>query len=149
MVWAIQARSSTISRRSIRTKSGSSWNSYQKSSWDGFKNYESMNFREEDWSKIKTLLMSSRPKFRNCRMKSIVWMTWEILRIPSQYAVKHPTFPVNQRYFHLIVIQEDCHAAIITSQIHGIRRVYGRKVCANPRASSSSHYPREVQSLDF
>ena len=29
-------------------------------------------------------------------------------RLPSQYAVDHPTFPVSQRYFHLVVIQEDC-----------------------------------------
>ena len=34
--------------------------------------------------------------------------TREILRMPSQYAVDHPTFPVNRRYFHHIVIQEDC-----------------------------------------
>ena len=32
-------------------------------------------------------------------------MTREILRMPSQYTVDHPTFPVNQRFFHLIVIQ--------------------------------------------
>ena len=31
-----------------------------------------------------------------------------VLRMPSQYAVDHPTFPGNGRYFHLIVIQEDC-----------------------------------------
>ena len=51
-------------------------------------------------------------------------MTREILRMPSQYAVNHATFPVNQRYFHLVVIQKDCHAAKITIQIHGIRRVH-------------------------
>ena len=34
-VWPIQARSITTSIRTIRTKSGSSWNSYPKSSWDG------------------------------------------------------------------------------------------------------------------
>ena len=28
-------------------------------------------------------------------------MTREILRMPSQYAVDHPTFPVNQRHSHL------------------------------------------------
>ena len=37
-----------------------------------FKNYESMNFREEDRSKIRTLLMNSRPEFRNYKIKSIV-----------------------------------------------------------------------------
>ena len=34
-VWPIQARSTTSSRTTIRTKSGSSWSSYQKSLWDG------------------------------------------------------------------------------------------------------------------
>ena len=32
----------------------------------------------------------------------------DCLRMPSQYAVDHPTFPVNLRYFHHVVIQEDC-----------------------------------------
>ena len=31
-------------------------------------------------------------------------MAREILRMLSQYAVDYPTFPVNQRFFHLIVI---------------------------------------------
>ena len=63
-VWSIQARSTTSSRRTIRTKSGSSCNSYEKSQWVGriwreLKNYGSMNFREEDWSKIRTLWMGT------------------------------------------------------------------------------------------
>ena len=53
----------------------------------------------------------------------------------------HPTFPVNQRCFHLIVIQGDCHAASISRQIFGIRRVYRETFFANPRASFSSPYP--------
>ena len=68
-------------------------------------------------------------------------MTQEISRMPSQYAVDHPTFPVNRRYFHLIVIQEDCNAAIISRRLLGIRRVYRGNVFANPRASSSSPNP--------
>ena len=48
--------------------------------------------------------MNSRPRLRNYRLNSIVWMTREILRMPNQCAVDYPTFPVNQRYFHLIVI---------------------------------------------
>ena len=58
--------------------------------------------------KIKTLSLKSRPEFRNYRMKSIVWMTREILKMLNHYAVDHPTFPVNQRYLHLIVILEGC-----------------------------------------
>ena len=45
--------------------------------------------------------MNSRPEFRNYRMKLIVSVTREVLRMPSQYAVDHPTFPVNQRSFHV------------------------------------------------
>ena len=46
-----------------------------------------------------------------------------------QYAVDHPTFPVIQRYFHLIVIQEDCQAAAFSRQIFGIRRYIGKRFC--------------------
>ena len=69
--------------------------------WREFKSNESMNLREKDQSKIKTLSLNSRPEFRNFRMKSIVLMTREILRILSQYAVDYPTFPVNQCFFPL------------------------------------------------
>ena len=34
--------------------------------------------------------------------------TRQFSRMLSQYAVDHLTFPVNQRHFHLVVIQEDC-----------------------------------------
>ena len=42
--------------------------------WSEFKSYELTNLREEDRSKIRTLLKNSRQEFRNYRMKSIVWM---------------------------------------------------------------------------
>ena len=51
-------------------------------------------------------------------------MTREILRMPSQYAVDHPTFPVNQRYFHLIVIQEGLLSRNGQAARFGIRRVH-------------------------
>ena len=101
-----------------------------------FKSQESMNIREEDWSKIRTLLMNSRPEFTNYRMKSIVWMTRETLRMPSQYAVDHPTFPVNQRYFQLLS-RSNQPPDIWNS--HGI----SGNVFVNPDASSSSPYPGE------
>ena len=69
--------------------------------WSEFKSQESTNLREEDWSKIKTLSMNSRPEFRNYRMKSSVWMIREILKMLNQYAVDYPTLPVKQRYSHL------------------------------------------------
>ena len=36
--------------------------------------HESMNLREEGWSKIRTLFMNSRPEFRNYRMKLDEWL---------------------------------------------------------------------------
>ena len=76
--------------------------------WSEFKGQESMNFREKDWSKIKTPLMNSRPEFSNYGMKLIVWMIREILKMLNQYAVDNPTLPVNQRYSHLFVILAGC-----------------------------------------
>ena len=76
--------------------------------WSDFKGQHSMNFREEDWSKIKTLSLKSRPEFRNYRMKLIVWMIREILKMLNQYAVDYPTLPVNQRYTHLFEILAEC-----------------------------------------
>ena len=100
--------------------------------WREFKSYESMNFREEDWSKIRTLLMNSRPEFRNYRMKSVVWMIREILKMLSQHAKDYPTFPVNRCYFHFIVILRNYEAD--THAISG-------NVVVNPPASSSSLSP--------
>ena len=59
----------------------------------------------------------------------------------SQYAVDYPTFPVNRRYFHLVVIlggllsRSDQPPDIWDTQ--GI----SGNVSANPPASSSSPYP--------
>ena len=41
-------------------------------------------------------------------MKLIVRMIREIFETLNQYAVDHPTFPVNQRYSHLIQILVEC-----------------------------------------
>ena len=94
--WTTPTRSTTTSRTTRRTKSGSSWNSYQKSSWDGRIEESSRItnrwiFEKKIDRKSGHFLMNSRPEFRNYRMKSIVWMTREILTVPSQYAVDHPT----------------------------------------------------------
>ena len=67
--------------------------------WKEFKNYESMSFREEDSLKTKTLTISSWPRYNNCKMRSIVWMIQENLKMPNQHEVDtYPTFPVNLRY---------------------------------------------------
>ena len=89
--------------------------------WSDFKALHSVQFQWENWSKIKIPSLNSLARFRNYRMKLIVWMTRDILRMLNQFAVDYPTFPVNQRYSHLIVIFGDCWAATISRQIFGIR----------------------------
>ena len=81
-----------------------------------FKSYETMNLREEDWSKIRTPFMNSRPEFRNYRMKLIVWMIREFFKMLDQYVVDYLTFPVNQRYSHFFAILAGCWAAKISRQ---------------------------------
>ena len=122
--------------------------------WREFKSYESMNFRDEDWSKIRTLSMNLRPEFRNYRMKSIVWMTQEILRMPNQYAVDHTASPVNQRHFHLVVtlvecqaVLWECWAATISRQL-GHAGFIGKRFCKSTSVFFVS-LSRRIQSLDF
>ena len=93
-----------------------------------FKGQDSMNFREENWSKIKTLFMNSRPEFRNYRMKFIVWMIREILKMLNPYAVDYLTLPVNLCYSHVFEILAECwavlwecRAATISRQTFGTR----------------------------
>ena len=106
-------RSTTSSGTIITTKSASSWSSCEKVSmrwknWSDFKGLHSMNFREEDWSKIETLSLNSLARYRNCKMKSIVWMIREIFKMLNQYAVDNPTLPVNQCFSHLIQYLKGC-----------------------------------------
>ena len=63
-------------------------------------------------------------------------MTREILRMPSQYAVDHPTFPVNRRYFQLLSRNNQPPDIWNSQGISG-------NVFANPRPSSASPYPGE------
>ena len=69
--------------------------------WSDLKGLHSMNFWEEDWSKIRTLFMNSRPEVRNYRMKLIDWMIREFFKdaesvltglshVPSQPALLPP-----------------------------------------------------------
>ena len=64
----------------------------------------SILLREEDWSKIETLYLNSLARYRNCRMKLMVWTIREIFMMLNQYAVGNPTLPVNQRFSHLFKI---------------------------------------------
>ena len=109
--------------------------------WSEFKSQDLNKFREEDWSKIKTPLMNSRPEFRNYRMKLIVWMIREILKImksvrsgpshvPSQPALlppfRDPGGMLSRKYKPPDI-----------RDTHGI----SGNVIVNPPASSSSPYP--------
>ena len=58
-------------------------------------------------------------------MKLIARLILGFSRMPNLYAVDNPTFPVNQRYFHSLLNQEEYQVAIeICSRIYGIRMVY-------------------------
>ena len=84
------------------TKSGSSWSSREVSTrwrnWSDFK-AQRLNIRDfrwkKNWSKFEILSLISLPRFRNYRMKSIVWMIREIFKMLNQYAVDNPTLPTS------------------------------------------------------
>ena len=101
-------RSSTSSWTVFEAKLGSSWSSWEKSQWNwriraisGV--LHSTQLQEEDWSKIKILSLNSLARYRNCKMKLIVWMIQNIFKMLNQYAVGPiPTLPVNLCLSHLI-----------------------------------------------
>ena len=69
--------------------------------------YESMNFRKDKL--IENQNDFTRPRYRNCKMREVVWMVQENLRMSKQYAVdNYLIFPVNLRYFLFLLTQEDC-----------------------------------------
>ena len=76
--------------------------------WSDFKAQHSIQFRWENWSKIEILSLNSQARFRNYRIKLVVWMIREISKMQNQYAVDNPTLPVNQCFPHLIQILVEC-----------------------------------------
>ena len=116
--------------------------------WSDFKAQHSIQFREEDWSKFKTLSLNSRPGFRNYRMKLIAWMIREIFKMLSQYAVDLSHVPSQPA---LLTPSPDPGGMLSRSlgmpsrkngppsiwDTHGI----SGNVFANPPASSSAPYP--------
>ena len=87
--------------------------------------------RVDEFSRVKLiehqkLLVRSWPRYRNCKLRSIVQMIQSNFRMPSQYAVDHHlTFPVNLLYFLSLLSQEDCSATTeISSLTYGKRMVY-------------------------
>ena len=84
-----------------------------KSQWDG--KIEAISRLYIRWilekkidRRSQTLSLNSQPRFRNYKMKSIVWMIREIFKMLNQYAVDNPTLPVNQCFSHLIQILVEC-----------------------------------------
>ena len=113
--------------------------------WKNWSDFKGLNirwqFRGENWSKIEIPSLNSRPEFRNCRMKWIVWMIREFLKMLNQYAVDYPTLPVNLRYSHLFEILAECYAVLWECQAATTHSMSGN-VFVNPTASSSAPYPQ-------
>ena len=63
-----------------------------------------------NWSKIKTLSLNSLARYKNWRMKSIVWMIREIFKMLNQHAVDIPTLAINLCFSHLIQFLVACEA---------------------------------------
>ena len=59
-----------------------------------------------------TILELTGKRYRNCKMKLIVWMIQKIFRMLNQFAVEIPTLPVDQCHSHLIQFLEECWAVL-------------------------------------
>ena len=57
--------------------------------WNDFKGQQSIHFRRENWSKIETLSLNSQPRFRNYKMKLIVWMIREFFKMLKRSGQSH------------------------------------------------------------
>ena len=110
--------------------------------WSDFKAQHSTQLRGETWSKIEILSLNSQARYRNYRMKSIVWMIREIFKMLNQYA-KPVFFPLHpdpggtlSRSLGMPSRKEGPPSIWDTHGISGT-------VFANPTASSSAPYPQE------
>ena len=125
-------RSTTTSRRTVRNKIGIFVKLVSKV-FMRLKNWGDLRIDEFSRRRLienQDTIMNSRLEFRNYRMKSIAWVTREIVRMPSQYA-------------------QSSRSLGMPSPNNGPPEVWnshGRSgnVFANPRASSSSHFPGEL-----
>ena len=51
------------------------------------------------------------PRYRNCKMRAVVWMIQENLRMSNQYAVgNYLMFPVNLCYFLFLLIRRNAES---------------------------------------
>ena len=114
--------------------------------WIELMSFELMNSRDENWLKIKTRSMSSWPRNRNCKIRSIVWMIQENVRMPNQCAVdKYPTFPANLRYFLFQLVSRARNPQPESWNAHG----FSGNVFANSPAYSSTPCSRMLNSWDL
>ena len=118
--------------------------------WSDFKPLRSMDFREEDWSKIETLSVNSELRFRNYRMKLIVWMIERFKRcwIGTQWTI--PRYQSTSVFSHLIQILAECQAVLwVNAEPQRWAAKHLGHAClsgnffSNPTASSSALYPHE------
>ena len=119
--------------------------------WSNFRVLHSTQLQEEDSSKIKILSLNSLARYRNCKMKFIVWMIQEISKMLNQYAADIPTLPVNLCLSHLIQFLKECcdilsYRRAAEKGLPSIWDTHGisGNVFANPTASSSAPYPQEL-----
>ena len=144
-VWPSQARTITTSRRTIRTKSFSSWNSYQEYARHGrnaeksrvkgrgiFKNKIDWRPEHDHGPRAKIQELQSDV---NCKNDSSDFKDAESVRSGPSHVPSQPA------YFHLIVIKGGLLSR--NNQPPDIWNSQGTSgnVFANPRASSSSLYP--------
>ena len=119
--------------------------------WSDFKVQHSTQLRWENWSKIKILSLNSLARYRNCRMKSIVWMIREIFKMLNQYAVDIPHVASRPVSFPPHPIPEGMlrHSFVSPRRKDGPPSIWDThgisgNVFANPAASSSAPYPQEL-----
>ena len=120
--------------------------------WSGFEVQHSTQLRGEKWSKIEILSLNTLARYRNCRMKSIVWTIREIFKMLSQCAVdiSHVTsqpvsFPPHPDPGGMIsrsIGMPSCREG--PPSIFGTHMAYRGNFFANPAASSSAPYPQEL-----
>ena len=135
--WRTTSTRSTTSAWTITgTKSGSSWGSSKKSLRDGrFEAISRVNIRWIFEKKIDR--KSGHCSWTHGQNSGTTeWSQlceWfeRCLKMLNQYAVDHPTLPVNPRYSHLFAILAECkavlwkcRAATISRQVFGTRMVY-------------------------
>ena len=142
MWWTISTRSTASSWTTIRTRSGSSWSSWEKSQWDGrieaiSRVYIRYNFEEE---------VNRRSRHYPRTHSQDSGMIRETSKMLNHYAVDHPTLPVKLRFSHLFEILAECKAVLWEFQAASIgRQAFGTHMVL--RETFLQIQPRVLQHL--